>query len=166
MLLAGIVPVAFANTNAGAKLYICATPQPTDVADAAAYAALTWVEIKGVGNHGETGATTNVLSYNTWSTTVVQKAKGVTDAGSPTIEVARDVSDAGQDALRAAAATNLNYAFKMQKNDKLTIGGTGTILYNRGLVAGPRRPHGRVEDFDLEIFTLGLQQVEIVVDAT
>lgn len=156
---------AFANSNAGGKVYICTTAQASDL-DQTGYEALTWVEIKGIGSHGETGSSTNILTYDTWDTTVALKAKGITDAGSPEIEVARISTDAGQDALRAAAATNLNYAFKMVKNDKLTGGGTGTVLYNRGLVAGPKRPHGRNEDFDLEVFTLALQQVEIVVDPT
>lgn len=156
---------AFANTNSQSKLYICSTPQPTDL-DATGFAALTWVEIKGVGEVGETGADTNILTYDTWDTKVAQKAKGITDAGSPEIELARNSADAGQDAIRAAALTNLNYAFKIEKNDKLTVGGTNTIVYNRGLVTGPKRPNGRNEDFDLEVFTLGLQQLEVVVDNT
>ena len=152
-----------ANTNQGCIVSICATPQDTDL-DQAAYELLTFIEIGDVGNVGETGSTTNILNYDTWGTSVTQKAKGVTDAGNPTIEIARDVSDAGQDALRAAAATNRNHAFKIERND--TLGTANTIIYNRGLVSGPTRPNGGVEDFDLEIFTLGFQQREIVVDAT
>jgi len=168
ILLASVVtaqPVAFANTNAGSKLYICTTPQP-GVLDATSYAALAWLEIKGIGSHGEVGNSTNVLTYDTWDTDVVQKAKGMTDAGSPEIELARDPLDPGQIALRNAAATNFNYAFKMVRNDALVPGGTGTIRYNRGLVMGPREPMGRNEDFDLEVFTLGLQQRQITVDPT
>lgn len=163
-LLLTTLPIAYANTNSGAKVYVCATPQPTDL-DAAAYAALTWVLISNLGNHGETGSNTNILTYDTWDTKVIQKSKGITDAGSPEIEVARLTSDAGQTILRDAAKTNFNYAFKMERNDKPNETGTGTILYNRGLVTGPKRPHGRNEDFDLEMFTLGLNQEEIVVDA-
>lgn len=156
---------AFANTNAGSKLYICATAQPTDL-DTSAFAALTWVQIKGVGNVGETGSNTNILNYPTWDNTVIQKAKGLTDAGNPEIEVARDESDAGQDALRTAAATNYNYAFKIERNDKpnANVGSSPTILYNRGLVSGPRTPNGRNEDFDLNVFSLALQQKQIIVD--
>jgi hypothetical protein len=158
------MPLAFANANAGAKVYICATPQNTDL-DQAGYEALAWVEIKAIGNHGETGPNTNILTYDTWDTTVIQKAKGMTDAGSPEIEVARIALDPGQVLLRAAALTNYNYAFKMVRNDAPTANAAPTILYNRGLVTGPRRPHGRNEDFDLEIFTLALQQLEIAVAA-
>lgn len=157
------LPFVTANTNAGGKLYVCATPQQNDLSQAA-YEALAWVEVKGIGNHGETGASTNILNYDTWDTIVIQKAKGTTNAGDPEVEVARIPSDPGQIIMRNAAKTNFNYAFKMVKNDKATIDGTPTVLFNRGLVTGPKRPHGRNEDFDLEVFTLALNQLEIVVD--
>jgi hypothetical protein len=148
---AAAFPAAFFNTHAGAKLFACATAQQADL-DQAGFEALVWVQIKGVGNHGETGSSTNILNYDTWDTDVIQKAKGMTDGGSPEIELARIPDDPGQDILRTAAATNLNYAFKIEMN------------YNRGLVAGPRTPNGRNEDFDLEVFTLGLNQRQITVD--
>lgn len=154
---------AYFNTHAGYKLFICETPQPADLTPTA-FAALTWVQVKGVGSHGETGVTTNILTYDTWDTDVVQKAKGMSNAGDPEIEVARDPSDPGQIILRIAAGTNLNYAFKIEANDAPEPGGTPTTRYNRGLVAGPREPNGRNEDFDLEIFTLGLQQKQIKID--
>jgi len=153
------------NTNSGRKLYICATPQATDL-DAAGYAALTWVRIIGVGSMGEVGTKQNILQYDTWDTDVALKAKGLKDAGAPELEIARNVGDSGQDALRAAALVNLVYAFKIEGNDKLTSGGTNGLIYNRGYVAGPARPQGRNEDFDLEVFTLGFIQLEVVVDPT
>lgn len=163
--MTALVATGYFNTNAGSKLYVCATPQATDL-NQTAYEALTWVLVGGVGSVGETGDNTNVLSYDTWDDAVVQKAKGLTDAGSPEIEVARDPSDAGQDILRTAAGTNFYYAFKIEGTDKPdnNTGAKPTIRYNRGLVAGPREPNGRNEDFDLEIFTLGLVQKQIKVD--
>lgn len=159
------IAAAFFNTNAGKKLYVCATPQANDLSQVA-FEALTWVQVGGVGSHGETGTTTNILTYDTWDTDVAQKAKGISDAGSPDIEVARDPEDAGQVILRAAAATNFNYAFKIEGNDKPNddVDSRPTIRYNRGLVTGPREPNGRNEDFDLEVYTLGLQQRQITVD--
>lgn len=152
-----------ANTNAASKWYVCAEPQNMDLQEAD-YEGLQWTLIKGVGNVGETGKSTNVLTYNTWDTTVADKAKGITDAGSPTIEVARDPFDAGQEILRQAGAVGNNnkYAFKCLRADG-ELGGTGTIIYNRGIVGGPTRPNGQNEDFDLEVFTLGFVQEEIVV---
>lgn len=156
---------AYFNTHAGYKLYVCATPQPSDLTKTD-FEALTWVQVKGVGSHGETGTSTNILSYDTWDSDVVQKAKGMSNAGDPEIEVARDPNDPGQNLMRQMADTNLNYAFKIEGNDAPEVGGTPTIRYNRGLVAGPREPNGRNEDFDLEVFTLGLQQKQIKVNPT
>ena len=163
-MLTGSAALGFSNTNAGRKVYICTTPQPTAL-DATQYAALTWLLVGGVGSVGETGSKTNILSYDTWDDDVVRKAKGMTDAGSPEIEVARDPEDAGQNALRAAALTNLNYAIRVDGNDKpnTNVGSKPTIRYNRGLISGPTQPNGRNEDFDLEMFMLGLQQRQITV---
>lgn len=155
-----------ANTNANSKWYVCETPQNEDLTKAQ-YEALTWVLISKVGNVGETGKSTNILTYNTWDTQVADKAKGITDAGSPTIEVAREPEDEGQEILRAAGAVGNNnkYAFKEVRADG-PVGGTGTVFYNRGIVGGPTRPNGGNEDFDLEVFTVGCVQEEIVVKPT
>lgn len=167
--------IAFANTNADKSVWIAATvadgpiplAQQSDLSQVQ-YEALLWTQIKGVGNHGEAGTSTNIVTYDTWDTKVTQKGKGISDAGSPTLELARLPTDPGQIAIRAAAKTNLNYAFKIVGNDKPDTdpGSTPTIIYNRGLVTGPSRPLGRNEDFDLEVFTFGFNQLEIVVDPT
>ena len=162
-----LAPVAFANSNAASTLWIASTvadgpiplAQNTDL-DLAGYEALEWTQVSSVGSHGETGNNQNILTYDTWDTVVIQKAKGIIDAGSPEIELAALPDDPGQIALRAAAETNQQYAFRIVKNDA-PVGGTPTIVYNRGLVVGPRTPNGRNEDFDLEIFTLALNQVQI-----
>lgn len=155
---------AYANANAASNLFVCPTPQNSELSQVD-YEALEWVLIKAVGSRGETGKITNILTYDTWDTTVIQKAKGMTDAGSPEIELARIPTDPGQNILRAAGAVgnNNNYAFREVRADGTTAT-NGTHKYNRGLVTGPRSPGGRNEDFDLEIFTLGLQQEEIVVN--
>lgn len=155
---------AFANSNAGSKLYVCATPQNNDLAKAD-FEALTWVLVTSLGNMDAIGSSTNILTYDTWDKTVVEKSKGLTDAGSPTIEVARLASDPGQIILRAAAlTTNQNYAFKIVRNDPINTGGVPTIIYNRGLVTGPTRPMGRNEDMDLEVYNLAFNQIEVVVN--
>lgn len=163
-ILTSAATLGFANTNAGRKLWICTTPQSAPLT-ATTYAALTWIEIKGVGNFGETGSKTNILSYNTWGDDVIQKAKGLTDAGSPEIEVSQDFDDPGQNALRAAALANLNYAFRVDGNDKpnTNAGSKASVRYNRGLVTGPTQPNGKNEDFVVEKFTLGLQQLQVTV---
>lgn len=156
---------AYANSNASSQIFVSsvAVSNTTNLTQSD-YAALSWIEVKGLGNLGETGKSTNILTYPTWSDTVGQKAKGMTDAGSPTAEFARIPTDPGQTILRAAGAVGNNncYAFKILRADG-QVGGTGTIQYNRGLVTGPTRPNGQNEDFDLEVFTLAFVQEEIVV---
>jgi hypothetical protein len=126
-------------------------------ASATAITVIGWAQVSGLGAMGEAGTTTNILSYDTWDTTVTQKAKGISDAGSPTVEVARMATDLGQMLLREFGAVGNvnNYPFKIVRPN-------GEIIYNRGLVTGPTRPLGRNEDFDLEVFTLGFNQAEVI----
>jgi hypothetical protein len=138
-------------------------PQPADLVQSG-YEALDWTEVKDVGNIGQTGMDTNVVSYNTLATEVSQKQKGISNAGDPEIEVARNPTDPGQIAMRAAAATKYNYALKIEDADAPDDLTSNTIYYNRGIISGPFRPNGRNEDFILETFRCGLNQKEIVVD--
>ena len=149
---------AEAFSNSGNTLSICTTAQNTEL-DVSAFAALNYVKVSGVGSVGEYGITTNPLTYDTWDSLVAQKAKGITNAGDPAVEVARSPTDPGQVAMRAAGAPNVfdNYAFKVTRQD-------GTVEYLRGLVAGPTRPNGRNEDFDLETYTLMLNQIPETVN--
>ena len=151
------------QTNKGRRFYICETAKATDLSQVQ-YEALTWVEVLNVGSIGPSGTDTNVLSYDELGTTVTQKQKGISNAGDPEIEVARNPTDTGQIALRTAAATNYAYAFKVEDNDAPTSDYTNSIYYLRGIITRPMRPNGRNEDFVLEVFKLGLVQLEIVVD--
>lgn len=158
----------FEGTMAGSKLYICATPQPNTLIQSQ-YEALTWVEITGVGAMAEVGSSTNILSYDKWSDDVVGKQKGMTDAGNPTVELAYDPAlgaATGQGIIAAASLTKFTYAFKVVRDDALITGGVGTTYYHRGIVTGPTHPQGRNEDFELDVYTLGLVQREIRVKPT
>lgn len=156
--------LAYANSNAASRIYISSVAVGNTDLDQGDFEGLTWVEIGGIGSRGEQGKSTNIITYDTWDTTVVQKAKGMTDAGGGDLELARNPSDAGQVILAAASVVgnNDNYGFKEVRADGAS-GNTGTVIYNRGMVTGPRRPGGRNEDFDLVIFTLAFQQEEVVV---
>lgn len=151
-----------ANTNKGRQFFVCATAQPDDL-DQSEFEGLTWVKVAHVGNIGETGTSDNIVSYDELETDVTQKAKGLSNAGDPAIEVARNPTDAGQILMNTIAGTNLDYAFKVEDADAPSGGFTNTIYYMRGKVTGPSRPNGRAEDFILEVFTLALNQREIVV---
>lgn len=143
-----------AMTNSGGKVAICITPQPAAL-DLAGFEALEYVDIGKLGQLGERGANTNILTYDTWNTDVALKGKGITNAGDPVLEVAYDSDDPGQIALRTAALDKSgNYAFEVTRQD-------GSVQYLRGLVTGPVEPGGRNEDFVVHNFTLALNQLPI-----
>lgn len=146
-------------THSSGTVSICTTPQNTDLTEAQ-FEALEYVEIEGVGNLGERGANTNIVTWDGWSTTVAKKGKGITNAGDPVLEVAKDASDPGQAALAAAGASRRdNYAFVVEYQD-------GSLQYLRGIVTGPVEPGGRNEDFVLHNYTIGLNQLPIDVPAS
>lgn len=149
-----------AYTHSSDKLYISTTAQNADLDDHATngFPGLIWTEVKGVGSFGETGINTNMVSYDTWGNTVVSKGKGLTDAGDADVEALRIPADPGQVAMNAAGAPSVtdNYAFRIDLQD-------GTTRYFRALVGGPRYPSGRNEDFDLVMWTLGLNQAPLDV---
>lgn len=150
-----------AFTQSGKTIEISTTAQNANLTDhpTLGFPGLTYTLITGVGSIGPRGVDTNIVSYDTLDEDVIAKAKGITDAGTADVECRRIAADAGQIALRAAgASTNKNnYAFRITDQD-------GTVHYNRGLVAGPIRPGGRNEDFELETFRLGFNQTEITVN--
>ena len=151
-----------AYTHSSDKLYISTTPQNEDLDDGevTGFPGLIYTEVKGVGSVGELGLNTNIVSYDTWGSDVISKGKGLTDAGSADVEMLRVATDPGQIAMRAAGATTNknNYAFKIDLQD-------GTTRYFRALVAGPRHPGGRNEDFDLDVYTLGANQSTLDIPA-
>ena len=147
-------------SHAGVKFAISTTAQNGDLT-LSEFEGLTYTDVSSVGSIGEYGISTNMLTYDTMDTLVSKKAKGITNAGDPALEVARMDSDAGQLAMRTAGAPDYfdSHAFKVTKQD-------GSIDFLRGLVSGPSSPGGRNEDFDLHNFTLALNQAVIHKNAT
>ncbi len=151
--------MAEAKTNAGSKLSICVTPQNEDLTETQ-FKALAYIQVKKVGSIGERGISTNIVNYDTLDTLVSMKGKGITNAGDPQVEMAEDLTDPGQVAMRAAGAPDVPdaYAFKIEHTD-------GSIEFLRGLVAGPNKPGGRNEDFRLNTYTIALNQQPLDVPA-
>lgn len=152
------------STKKGSKVYVCETAQNTDLT-ASAYAALTWVQVGKVGNIGDFGSDSTINNYNTLDEPVQQKQKGVSNAGDPELEVASIADDAGQIILRTFGdPLNINnIAIKVERNDA-PQGKTNTVFYSRGVVSGPLYPGGGSDDFDLEKFKIGLNQLPIRID--
>lgn len=142
------------TTLAGTKVSISTAPVTLPL-NAAAFGALTFTEIKSVGNLGDYGSPANLINYNTLDTEVMSKAKGVEDAGELSIEVARIFDDPGQIAMRAAAATKFYYAIKIEYADAPSEDWSNTIMYAVGPVTGPQLLGGGTDDFIRESYSVG-----------
>lgn len=144
-------PDGVGNTHVGDKVYVCAANADATL-DETGFEALAWVEVGKMGRMGELGVVQNVATYTLWNGSTL-KGKGTAAAGDPELEVARDETDAGQIILRsfAAVANSHCMAIRVDKQD-------GNKKYSRALVMGPSEPQGNADDFDLQVFTLGLVQ--------
>lgn len=140
-------------THSNVEFYVSPNAQDSDLTLAGFQAITGWIAVTPVGSLPERGISTNMLTYDTVNTLVAQKAKGITDAGTGTLEVARNPSDAGQIKLNTLGAPGYfhSHAFKMVKQD-------GTVEYGRGLVSGPSYPGGRNEDFDIANYNIAFNQ--------
>lgn len=114
------------SVTAGSKIYIGTAAANPDVT---AFEADTYTEIVGLMDLGEVGDTVSDVPVSDISSRRVQHLKGMVDGGTTTLVFARDWSDAGQTALRAASKSDDTYNFKIVRN-----GSGGTTSYLSGLV--------------------------------
>ena len=122
----------FATT--GTKIYI--GPADDTASDQTAYEALSYTEITPVESIGNVGDASNEVSFASLSDSRELIFKGIRRASRPEINMARDLADAGQQALIAAEKTNNTYAFKIVFNDQPAGGTQPTTLYFRAFVMG------------------------------
>lgn len=150
--------------NLDGTLYVCATVQPTNLANAAAFEALTWVEVSKIVLLPQTGFDVNVVTQNYVNTDFSTDAKGFKNGMATEIVVGRDTADAGQDILRTATDARSVYAFKREYADGTTTT-TPTIKYFRALVTSYMDAGGGGEEFDNETFGIKITgQKPIQVD--
>jgi hypothetical protein len=148
----------------GSKFYICATPQGSDL-NISGFEALDWEEVGKIVTFPDFGTTENIVSQDYVGTDLSEYRKGFRQGAQSSLVVGRDYEDDGQNALRAAADTRANYAFKYEGSDSPNpVTTTNTIRYSRGLVSAPNFTGGGGEDWDNEEFTIALNQVPITVN--
>jgi hypothetical protein len=150
------------TTKIGSKLYISTTAENSALSESE-FEALVYTEIDCVITLPDFGITDNIVSQDCINGDVTQKQKGFKSASDTEIVISFMPGDAGQDALRAAAATKFNYAFKLESADAPDASTTNTIRYSRGIVGGPNFAGGGGEEFDNETYSLGLNQSPILV---
>lgn len=152
-------------TKQGTKVWVCAAAQDADL-NQAGYQALTWVPVTSVGRVGDFGPTNTDRTYNTLDEAVQTHQKGVGDAGTPDLDVAMIYNDAGQIILRnfGDPTNKTNMAIKIEHADKPSGYSSGTVKYSRGVVSGPLHVGGGSDDFEVERFTIRLNQVPVRVN--
>lgn len=149
-------------THAGKRYYIVTGLSPNDLADLAAFEALTWTtEVKGIGAFPAYGGRQELASYQTFEK--ARKGLGAPDYGGGDIEVFRISGDTGQAAMLTAGGKNTHVAFKIVYLDATgTADGeyTATTHYVKGVLAKPELNAGSDSDAILDVYGFGIEQVE------
>ena len=102
-------------SGSGSKLYVSVALPATYTK--AGYAALTWVLVSNVTNVGEYGREYDLIEHAPIDTRVKQQIKGNFSEGSLGIVFGSVPADAGQVIMLAAAKSDNNYSFKIEKTD-------------------------------------------------
>lgn len=113
--------------------------------DAAGYAALSYTTVGEITNIGDFAREYQLITHNPIATRGTQKAKGSFNEGSIDVQLALDISDAGQTLLKAAALSDSLYAFK------ITTTVNGRVYYFQGVTMS---------------FKIGVKDVNSLVTAT
>lgn len=112
----------------------------------------SYTEIGEVVNLPEFGKVYNLITHNPLNNRKTFKFKGSFNEGSLAMDIARDPSDAGQAAARAALDDDDAYNFEIQLNDADDVtGSTPTTLYFKGKVMS---------------YTTNVQSVDSIVGST
>ncbi len=143
-------------TASGTKYFI--GPAATNAVDTLAeFIAIdtggAFVEIGLVEDGGEYGDSAALVTFAALGDARIRASKGARDAGELPLVVGDDPTDAGQLALIAAEATNLNYAFKVVTPNRLNPTGTDQLEYFRVLVASKRKRVGTNDNIIRRTFT-------------
>lgn len=154
--------MAIASTS-GCQIFLGPT---TAAANAAAYAALTYVEIKSVESIGEFGDQAATITFTALSDARVRKRKGVRDAGDLSVVCANDGLDPGQVAAIAAQATDFTYATKVLLADGADANDTDSVFYFHSLVASARLSIGGANEMIRRTFAFLIDTAVIEVPTT
>lgn len=151
------------NTAGGVKFYIGGAGTPASLG---AFELESYVEVGEVEDAGQVGDESAEITFAALSDARVRKLKGPRNAGTMTVVCGADTADAGQDAMIAAEAESLDYCFKVELNDQLTIGGAPTTIYFYGKVMSKRRNIGNVSNVVRYNFNVGVNSEVYEVPAT
>jgi hypothetical protein len=143
-------------TMADAKIYIGGKTNPADLA---AYKSDTYVEIGEVETFSALTDVQNFTQFTALNNSRARNLKTTKAAENVTITCGFDPDDAGQDALRDAAADSAqaNYNFKIVYNDGDALASPPilpTSVFFGGLVGNDPYPGGGAEDVGMTTYTV------------
>ena len=126
----------------------------------------TYTAITGITDIGEFGDSAEIVKVLTVDAGRVRKLKGARDAGSFEITVERSMADAGQIAVRAAAATDLEFNLKIEGPDvpNANAGSKPTTQFLRGLVSDKTK-FGDANAILSQVFSFELTAAPVTVPA-
>jgi len=151
----------------GAKIYIGgAMAAPTADLALTDFAAVSWTEIKKWTQCGSFGDVAALITTQLIGQGRDVKQKGTKNAGSMANNFAVDTSDAGQDALVAAAQTKNNYPFKIIWDDApiVTTATVTVTIASPGVVSWTA--HGLSVGDAVKFTTTGALPTGITADTT
>lgn len=153
------------NPAGGVRIFI-GGPNSNRNSNLTDYETDSYVEIGEIEDGGEFGDESSPISFTALSDGRVRKFKGPRDAGTQTIVVGDDPTDEGQMALEAAEGQNLNYNFRVELNDKLTLGGENSNHYFIGQVMSKRRNVGNASNVVKRTFGIAINSAITDTDPT
>jgi hypothetical protein len=126
---------------------------------------ISWDEVGWIENLGSIGDESAEITFSTIGEGRTMKLKGVKNAGSMAVVLGSDYANAGQDAVRAAEASPLDYAFKLEFNDIPSGGTTPSARYFIAKVMSQREQFDTVNNVIRMQAALGVNSNIVRVDA-
>lgn len=159
------------NSAGGSKIFIggASSIDFQNLDDAAILALLAsevWTEIGEAEDVGEFGDEAEEITFTALSDGRVRKLKGPKNAGTIAVVTGADPEDAGQDAMVLAEASNLDYNFRVDLNDAISLSGTPSSHYFKGKVMSKRLNVGNVSNVVRRTFNVGINSKIVEVNPT
>lgn len=153
------------QTAAGSKIFI-GPVAGASVDTQGEYEALSYTEIGEVENLGDFGDQANDVPFTTLGDRRTRHFKGSFDAGTVELTVGFDGADAGQAAVKAALASDSDFAFKVTlADDSDGSPAAPTTFYWRGKLMGRRIQVGNAENVVRAALTIGINSALVEVAA-
>lgn len=154
-------------TGAGTVVGMTATTTPPATADAAGYAALTYIDLGCIESLGSFGGTATITEFTCLSDAIVQKLKGSRNNGDLEITLALDDGIAGWDNIQAAYEdiSSGNFYFRVSYGNKPNATGTGSIRYFGGKVSSVTENVTGADEVVTVTLTIAISTPIVKVDA-